>query len=309
MLGALRKWWRERQALRAAQAALAAGSSLPQSLSAVRVLGECGGKRAIEPLCSAFSRGPEAVSIEALAALSKVYSRCPDARVLKLVNEAILSERQSPPVREAAIAALAEQVDARHAGSLLEVLKAQRTPLRVRQAAFHALWRLGYAELVECLAETYLRYRKTADGAALREWVVERLRALDDREKLTKLNEIVHGRRKLRHYAVNFESDDPAVLIHLMVDTDPYQAPRFLGHMADHATTVISRAAAEALSQVRVKQREADARRPSAEALGSHGPRHGTGHGTGHGAGHGTGRGARPGTAPGTGHGTRRAPR
>ncbi len=304
MLDGLLNWWREGKALRAAQAALAGGGSLPEALNAVRALGECGSQRAIEPLCNAFARGPEAVSTEALAALAKVYQRCPDARILKLVNEAVLSEHHSPAVREAAIAALAEEVDARRAGSLLQVLKAERTPLRLRDAAFQALWRLGYAELVECLAETYLRYRKADDGAALREWVLGQLRALDDREKLTKLNEIIHGRRKLRQYAVNFESDDPAVLIHLMVDTDPFQAPRFLSHMADHATSVISQAAAQALRDVRAKQQEASTRLASAETRSNHGTRHGTGRGTG--------RAARPGTSPGTGHdtrsGTRRAP-
>ncbi len=267
MLGLLDRW-RERKAIRALEGALHGRRPLEEGVKAAQDLQELGTAQSVHALCVALTHGPEALRVVAPAALAAVYKRRHDARILKALNEAVLSEKQAEPVREAAIDALADVVSVRHVGSLIELLKATRTPLRVRTAAVRALARLGYPEVVERLVENYLFRHEEDPHGVVKRWVVERLKELDDSEKLTKLHEIAHLRRKLRYRAVSFEAGHPALIVHLMAEVDPDHAPRFLGHMVDHSTAVISRAAAKALDDIRSKRRAAHGHE------GSHGQRH-----------------------------------
>ena len=156
--------------------------------------------------------------------------------------------------------ALAGLVHARHAGSFVELLKSTRTPLRVRTAAVRALVRVGYPEVVERLVENYFFKRTDDPQGLLRRWVVEQLGRLQDKDKLIKLHEIAHARRKLRYYAMDFEAGDPAHLVQVMAEVDPDHAVRFLGHMVDESTSVISLAAVKALREIRAKHKEPETR-------------------------------------------------
>ncbi|HPD13309.1 MAG TPA: HEAT repeat domain-containing protein [Planctomycetota bacterium] len=265
MIGRLLNRWREGKAAQTIEGALRGAKPPAEAIAAIRELGECGSRASVQVLCLAFTHGPEALRAEAPAALAAVHQREPDERILKALNEAVLSEQQSPAVRQAAIAALAQVVDARRAGGLVELLKSGRTPLPVRTAAVQALKQLHYAELVERLVENFLRSRQVDPRGVMHQWVVEQLKALDDREKLTKLNEIAHVRRKLRYYAVNLDTTDPAAIVHLMAEVDPGEAKRFLSQMADESTRVISAAAIEALQDIRKRQQEADTQAASQE--------------------------------------------
>ncbi len=260
MFGSLLNRWREGKAIRALESSIDGRGPLAAGVKAARDLQQLGSARCVHALCSALTHGPEALRAEAPAALAGVHKRRHDERVPKALSEAILSERQGEVVREAAIGALAEIVSVRHVGSFVELLKSMRTPVRVRTAAMRALGRVGYPEIVERLVESYFLKRTDDPHGANRRWVVEQLKQLRDKEKLTKLHEIAHARRRLRNYVINLESGDAAELVQVMAEVDADQAVRFLSHMVDESTSVISRAAAEALRDIRAKHKEPEPR-------------------------------------------------
>ncbi len=262
MIGLLLNRWKEGKALRTVEAALQGGGAQDEAINAIQTLRDIGSKRSIPTLCLALTHGGEALRAVAPAALAGIHKRHNDNRILEAINTAVLSDRQADTVRVAAIEALGEAVDVRHAASLLEVLKSPRSPLAVRTAAAHTLHRLGYPDLLERLVENYLFERKDDPHGAVRQWVEGELKALDDREKLSKLNEIAHGRRRLRYHSLSSERGDPGDIVHLMAEVDPVQSVRYLSQMADHSTTVISAAAAKALRDIRGKQEPDGGRHP-----------------------------------------------
>ncbi|HUT37589.1 MAG TPA: HEAT repeat domain-containing protein [Planctomycetota bacterium] len=270
MVGRLLDRWRERKALKSVEGALRGRMATEEALAALRDLPAIASLRSIPTLCLLLTHGQEALRAEACAALAAIYRRRQDQRVLEALNAAILFERQPDSVRTQAIEALAGIVHTRHVGSLIEVLKKATTPLPVRTAALHALERLGYPEVVERLVENCLLARSADSRGELRAWVVEQLKALDDKEKLTKIHEIVHNRRRLRYRAMSVEAGDHATLVQLMAEVDPDHAVRFLGHMVDHSTTIISAAAVKALREIRADQKTAADRAPRTRPSASH---------------------------------------
>jgi len=271
MIRALLNRWKEGRAVRRIESAADGQGRPAEALAAVRDLEKLGTTRCVHSLCLALAHGPEELRVQVAAALAAIHKRCNDERVLKALNEAILSEHQPDSVREAAIAALAGVVHHRHVGSFVEVVKSARTPLHVRTAAVRGLARVEYPELVERLVESYFLTREEDPHGVIRRWAVQELRSLRDPEKLTKLHEIAHGRRRLRYHSFSFERGDPAVVVHLMAEADPEHATRFLGHMLDHSTQVISAAAAKAIAQIRTKRAAVQADAPAAPPPGSHG--------------------------------------
>ncbi|MBM4037225.1 MAG: HEAT repeat domain-containing protein [Planctomycetes bacterium] len=263
MMRALLGRWKESKAIGVIEAAIRAHGPIQPTLDAARGLAEIGSKRSVPALCAALDKGPEALRLEAAAALAAVQKRCPDTRILEALNAAILHERQHERVRVAAVEALGEVVDSRHVGGFLEALKRPSTPLPVRSAAFQALRRLGHAELIERLVENYLFGQARDPQGAVRRWVVAEIKALNDKETLSKLHEIALGRRKLRHHSFSFEAGDPAAVVQLMVEVDPAHAVRYLTHMVDHSTQVVSAAAAKALREIRAMPHEPAADAPS----------------------------------------------
>ena len=249
--------FKEGKALSTLEAALQGRGAPETAIEALKTLQEIGSARSIPAMCLALTHGQEAVRAEVPAALAAVHQRHADNRILEALNAAVLSDRQSEKVRIAAVEALAEVIDARHVGSFLEVLRTPRSPLGVRAAAANALARLGYPELFERLTENYLFDRKSDPQDAIRQWVVRELKALDDPDKLRKLHEIAHGRRRLKYHSFSFERGDPGAIVNLMAQVDPEHAVRFLSHMVDHSTTIISAAAAEALREIKAKHRDA----------------------------------------------------
>jgi hypothetical protein len=253
MLRALLGRWREGKAIGAVEAGIRGRGVIAPALDGARRLREIGSKRSVPVLCEALDKGAEALRVEAAAALAAVHKRCPDTRVLGALNAAILTERQPDAVREAAIEALTGVVDVRHEGSLVDVLKKPTAPVRVRAAAIRGLLRHGYPEAVERLAENCLFDAAQDPKGAIRRWVIDELKALDDKEKLSKLHEIVHSRRRLRYRPLRPGSTDPAAVVALMAEVDPEHSVRYLSQMVDDSTKVISAAAAAALRGIREK--------------------------------------------------------
>ena len=251
MFGALWNRLREGKLLRRVTEAAAGRGAAWEGLEAARLLRTCGTARSVPALCAALTQGPDALRTECAAALAAMYTRHPDEQVLRALNAAIASERQPENVRVAAVEQLAGIVDARHARQFVELLVKRNTPLVVCQAAFGALVRLGYPELLDRLVESYLFHSASDGDPATRQWAVGELKALGDKQKLTKIHEIVHGRRRLDHYAVNADRGDLTRLILLMAQVEPQQSVRFLSQMQDHSTRVISSAAAAVLRKLR----------------------------------------------------------
>ncbi|MFP4058551.1 MAG: HEAT repeat domain-containing protein [Candidatus Brocadiia bacterium] len=246
--------FKESGAIRNVAAALGASGGVEQGVAAAQRLGELGGERAIPILREALFSGRVPLQVQAAKALAAVHQRRPDQQILKALNGAALAERQDPRVRQAAIEALCSAVDLRHAGSLVEVLKSPDSPLPVRQTAFRCLKRLRYPELLERLVENLLLGERLDPRGAVRKWAIGELGALDDHDKLTKLFEIAHGRRRLRHRALSPEAGDPATLVLLMARLDPRGSVRFLHQMVDDDNPGIRSAAAQALRDIKARK-------------------------------------------------------
>ena len=251
MLGFLLNRFREGKAVRSLEAGISGAGPPEAALAAAARLRDIGGRKSIQPLCFALTHAPEALRAECATALAGVHQRHPDQQILEALNAAVLSDRQAEKVRAAAALALGNCVDARRAGSLIEILKSPRSPIPVRSAAVQALKKLGYIEVLERLVENYLFSREEDPSGRVRAWAVEELQALDDHEKLTKIHEIAHSRRKLRFRAVAVTSPEVADLVHLMALVDAAGATRFLSHMVDESTRVIADAAAQELEELR----------------------------------------------------------
>ncbi len=261
MIRALLGRWREGKVIGAIEAVLKGRGPVGPALDAARDLRGIGSKRAVPVLCEALDKGPEGLRLEAAATLAAIQKRCPDTRILEALSAAILTERQPLAAREAAIEALTEVVDVRRVGSLLEVIKKPATPAPVRSAAVRGLQRLGYPEVIERLVEDALLDKAQDPDGAVQRWVVEELKALGDKDKLSKLNEIVHSRRRLRYRPLRPGTTDPAAVVALMAEVDPEHAVRYLSQMVDDSTRVISAAAAGALREIRNRPRAADGAR------------------------------------------------
>jgi len=153
-------------------------------------------------------------------------------------------------VREAAVEALAEVVDVRKAGSLVQVLNSHKTPLRVRAAAIAALKKLRYAEVLERLVESVLFGKQLDPKGEIRRWAIHELRVLDDHEKLAKLYQIAHGLRRLRYRGITDEVGGVGTIVRLMAEVDPKGSRRFLNQMTDDLNPEIRAAAREVLASM-----------------------------------------------------------
>jgi len=222
-----------------------------ECIAAARRLGELGAERCIPVLSAALAKGSAALQIQAARALGAIYKRHADVHILEALNAAVLHERQSAQARQAAVESLAQIIDVRHAGSLIEVLKSSRSPMPVRAAALRCLKRLGYAEVLERLVESSLFAKRLDPRGEIGKWAIHELIALDDRDKLTKIHEIAHGRRRLRYRTMSDEAGGPAALVFLMAQIDPKGAQRFLNRMVDDENPAIRSAAAQALRNIR----------------------------------------------------------
>jgi HEAT repeat protein len=188
--------------------------------------------------------------VRALAAIRK---RHPDAHVLEAVTAIILNEHQSAPVRKAAVECFADVVELRRAGCLLEVLRSARSPLPVRAAAFVGLKKLGYPELLERLVEAALFGQAEDPRGEIRRWALHELTSLDEHEKLTKVYEILHGRRKLYNRSFTTIPGGRVALIPILVHIDSKGCQRFLAMMSDDENPAVREAAAEALHALRAQ--------------------------------------------------------
>ena len=243
--------FKESKATRCVQVALKQKKPSAEALAAARGLSEFGGERCIPVLCDALAKGGAPLQVEAARALAGVHARCPDKSILGALNSAILHERKQAEARQAAIESLVQLVDVRHAGSLIEVLKSNRSPMPVRSAALKGLKKLGYPEFLERLVESVLFGKPLDPRGEIRKWATNELIALDDSEKLSKIHEIAHGRRKLRYRAISDAAGGPAVLVHLMARIDPRLSVRYLHQMADDENPAIRAAAARALQDIK----------------------------------------------------------
>ncbi len=241
---------KESRARRCIEAALAGGAEGYEGVEAARTLRDVGSGRCVAVLCGALERGDRRLRQEAAHALAAIYKREPDKHILAALNAAILHESQPPEVRTAAIEALTDVVDARRAGSLVQVLTSHKTPIAVRAAALAALKKLRYAEILERLVESVLFGRKLDPSGQIRKWAVHELRLLDDHEKLAKLYQIAHGQRRLRYRAVTDEVGGVGTLVHLMAEVDPKGARRFLNQMVDDGNPEIRTAAQQAIQAI-----------------------------------------------------------
>jgi len=248
--------FRESRAARCIEAALGQEKPPEEAVFAARQLREIGAERCVPILCNALLHGPVPLQIEAALALAAIHQRFPDKRILEALHGALLHERKAEQVRQAAIEGLVELIDVRHAGSLLEVLKSNRSPMAVRSAALRGLKKLGYSEVVERLVESFLFGKRLDPAGEIRKWAVRELIAVDDPDKLTKIFEIAHGRRKLRYRAVSPEAGGPAALVLLMARVDPRASVRLLNQMADDSNPAIRAAAAKALQSVKGRAAE-----------------------------------------------------
>jgi len=242
--------FRESSAIRCVQASLQQGKPLEEGVAAVRRLSEIGTERAIPILRDALFKENTALQIQVARALAAIYARRPDVQILEALNGAVLHERQSAQARQAAIASLAEVIDVRHCGSLIEVLKSSRSPVKVRAAALSALKKLHYPEVLERLVESTAFGKRLDPRGETRQWAIRELTGLDDRDKLTKMFEIVHGRRKLRYRPPDPDSGQ-ADLILLMARIDPKQSVRFLHQMVDDDNPRIRSATVAALEKLK----------------------------------------------------------
>jgi len=242
--------FRESSAIRSVEASLQESRPLEDGVGAMQRLREIGTERAIPILREALFKDNAALQIQAARALAAIYHRHPDRQVLEALNGAVLHERQSPQAREAAIGALTEVVDVRHCGALLEVLKSHRTPTDVRTAAVRGLQKLRYPEILERLVESLNFGEQLDPRGEIRQWAVRELAHLDDRDKLTRMYEIIHGRHPLRCRPLNPDSGQ-AELIFVMVRVDPKGSVRFLHQMVDDDNPTVRSAATTALSQLR----------------------------------------------------------
>jgi len=241
---------KESRARRCIEAALAGAVEGYEGIEAARTLREVGSERCVVVLSGALERGDKRLRQEAAHALGAIYKRAPNKHILAALNAAILHESQPPEVRTAAIEALAEVVDARRAGSLVQVLASHKTPIPVRAAALAALKKLRYAEVVERLVESVLFGQKLDPDGRIRKWATRELRLLDDHEKLAKIYQIAHGQRRLRYRAVTGEAGGVATLVHLMAEVDPKGARRFLNQMVDDGNPEIRTAARQAIQAI-----------------------------------------------------------
>jgi len=242
--------FRESSAIRLIEASLHQTKPPEQAVSAMRNLCECGSERAVPILRDALFQDNVALQIQAARALAAIHKRCPDVHILEALNGAVLHERQTAQARQAAIESLTEVIDYRHAGSLVEVLKSNRSPVNVRASALRGLKRLHYPEIAERLVESATFAKRLDPQGEIRKWATRELIALDDRDKLTKMFEIIHGRRLLRYRPLNPDTG-PADLIALMVQIDPKLSVKFLHELVEDDNPTVHTAADEALAQLR----------------------------------------------------------
>ena len=241
---------KESKARRCIEAALSGAGDAYEGVQAARTLREVGSERCVGVLCEALERGEKRLRQEAAPALAAIHQRSPDKRILAALNAAILHASQPAEVREAAVEALAQVVDVRRAGSLVQVLTSHKTPLRVRAAAIAALKKLHYAEVLERLVESALFGERLDPKCEIRRWAIHELRTLDDHEKLAKLYQIAHGQRRLRYRGVSDESGGVGAIVRLMAEVDPRGSRRFLNQMTDDLNPEIRAAAREALASL-----------------------------------------------------------
>jgi len=242
--------FRESSAIRCIRGSLQQAKPLEEGVAAMRRLGEFGTQRAIPILRDALFKDNVALQIQAARALAAIYARYPDVHVLEALNSAVLHERQAPQARQAAIESLTDIIDVRHCGSLIEVLKSNRSPTTLRAAALRGLKQLRYPEVLERLVESTQFGKRLDPKGETRQWAVRELIGLDDHDKLAKLFEIVHGRRKLRYRPLNPETGQ-ADIIALMTRIDPKQSVKYLHQLVDDDNPRIRSAAANALNQLR----------------------------------------------------------
>ena len=248
--------FRESSAIRSIQASLHQAKPLEDGVAAMRRLCDCGTERAIPILRDALFQDSVGLQIQAARALAAIYRRCPDVHILEALNGAVLHERQAAQARQAAIESLTEIIDYRHSGSLVEVLKSSRSPINVRASALRCLKRLHYPEITERLVESATFPTQLDPRGETREWAVRELVGLDDRDKLTKMYEIIHGRHPLRYRPLNPETG-PADVIAMMVRIDPKGSLRFLNDLADDDNPAIHAPAAKALQAIRATHQQA----------------------------------------------------
>ena len=241
---------RESKARRCIEAALSRAGDPYEGVQAARKLREVGSERCVGVLAEALERGDPRLRQEAAHALAAIHQRSPDKRILAALNAAILRANQPSEVREAAVEALAEVVDVRKAGSLVQLLNSHKTPLRVRAAAIAALKKLRYAEVLERLVESVLFGKQLDPKGEIRRWAIHELRVLDDHEKLAKLYQIAHGLRRLRYRGITDEVGGMGTIVRLMAEVDPKGSRRFLNQMTDDLNPEIRAAAREVLASM-----------------------------------------------------------
>ena len=246
--------FRESSATRCVQVALDAGKPSDESVAALHMLAEIGTERCVPVLCDVLVRNVLALQIPAARALTLIYKRQASQRILEALHSAALNERQPPQARQAAVESLGEVVDVHHARGLVEVLESSRSPVPVRSAALRCLKRLGYSEILERLVESAIFGPRLDPRAEIRRWAVHELIALEDREKLNKLHEIILGRRKLRYRAVSAEAGGPGTLIALLAEVDSHGALPYLEEMHDHDNPALREAATRTLGALKAAQ-------------------------------------------------------
>lgn len=242
--------FRESSAIRCVQASLGQAKPLEDGVAAMRRLGDFGGERAVPILRDALFQDNTALQIQAAHALAAIYQRSPDVHILEALNGAVLHERQSPQARQAAVESLTECIDKRHCGSLIEVLKSAHSPLAVRAAALAGLKKLGYPELLERLVEQVGFGKRLDPKGETRRWAVAELTTLDDRDKLVKMFEIIHGRRPLRYRPLDPETGQ-ADLVFLMARIDPKYSVKYLHELVDDGDPRVRSAAATTIKRLR----------------------------------------------------------
>ena len=245
---------RESAAIRCIQASLSEKKSSGDGVAAARRLSELGSERCIPILKDALFREHLPLKVQSARALAAIYQREPSNRILEILHSAALNERQPAQARQAAVESLAEIIDVRHPGSLIEILKSARSPVAVRATALRCLKRLGYPQVLERLVECAI-FGKTLDPRGeIRTWATRELTALEDRDKLSKLFEIIHGRRRLKYRAINPKSGGPGALVSLMPRIDARGCRRYLEDMVADENPAIHEAAEIALAALKAPQ-------------------------------------------------------
>ena len=245
--------FKESAAIRCVEAALRQAKPADNGVEAARRLGDVGSDRCIPILKQALFQDNLRLQIQAARAFAAIYKRHPDPHILEILNVAILNERQSAQARQAIVESLAEITDIRRSGGLVEVLKSARTPATVRSAALGALKSLNYPEILERLVESAIFGKILDPRGEIRTWATSQLIALDDRDKLHRIFEIIHGRRRLRYRTVSPETGGPASLVDLLPRIDPRGAVPLLEEMVDDDNPAIHDAAKQALAKLRAK--------------------------------------------------------